>query len=1333
MNFFTQSQPLIKNTQNNYTNQEENSKQIDQSDQIFPQNIRTAECDQDFSLDDINYTNQLEMIKNQYTSFHLFKSNIDDFKSRKDYYQEGNTSEIIHSPESSSHINGKSQLNNTSPSFRIQQVEILKQDQQQKKDSQLPTKCEQKIKRKHLESQTCKNILIQQQQQQLSNECQYLSPVQNKSNSICKSTQRENSVRTSSISRSFTKKRSTLMAIRNSNLTLNPQTTQLNGSGTQNISNQQDNQGEESKNKALNVIDYLNKHRIFLLKKEHYNIINDRAYFYNPIDKTKNYIQDVRIFQIFANAIGGFLKRIKTFSPDSLLIMWLNFIVLMIQFFQLIIYPLKSSFQIQDLLNNQIYEDLFRIFPIFIGLLEISVSFNISYYENGIIVSDRKEIIKNYFKKKIFFDLLCVLIVQLNYSNSIFIIDLLFAIFSIKKIIIKIKSINEHFQIEQRFSTSYDLMKLCLLVFYMGHYCACGYYYIGMLYSPNWITHYGFSNEIWYSNYVNSLYFTFITMITVGFGDIAPINIYEKLYVIFMTIGTCGIFAYSINTIGRIFSEMALMEAKYRNKKFEITKLMQQRNITKKTQRKVIKFLEYEQSQEMDSFQKGEEILLKISKSLRDEVNREYFGKFLNDIKLFKLNFSIEFIMKLTSFVKEKTFGPNEIIFSQGDLDRTFYFVCSGQVQLYLNNKISQNRDDFDLIAVGKGSLLGINSFLTGNPKDMSAKSLNGSHLIYCSESDFLQTLKIFESDYEKYCMLKDSVNLYKDHQGLPCFSCNKFDHAASKCVLYNLKVDQELINLRHIYCPQQKRNREGRVSLRTKNVIQALSHKQICQISLKRLRLLYVSQIYNYSDEDIYDEEDEDENDDENTQIDQIKSESEKQLNEYNSNDQKLSKHNIDDRINDLKDDKQFFLKVKKIKLKDLQSYFESFNHSSDCNQNLYQQEYESQYQLESESESEQDLQTSSHSSQYNKYSNQSSIKSQQKTQNNIKKEPTLQNIQISQNQIQNSPQIGRLSSKQIDSNMDLRNKSVSINSQNDIIQNGQQQIQNQTLEGVGNRHSFIKTLNKVKSRMSLLANLEDNSSPLSQQIQVQCATQDEIQSEKVIDLNNSKQFKNRNSDIKDTQTQESDTSSTNQNSINTGLTKKKTLPEIANKRRISTQILKKMSIFNREEHSKLSKYDISENIQLFGQKLKYSMKQLGQNHILDFPAKYFDIFDQFDKYKDFSHYFPSSNPSLILKEQRRKTYHILLMMRYNKIQINNKNSSPNQAPQPSDQDTKSLNASPKKLNALHHLIIMKQIQHAQQQSQQINQTSQKDNNSTSYVKDLSLSSQLQAFNQKK
>lgn len=39
-------------------------------------------------------------------------------------------------------------------------------------------------------------------------------------------------------------------------------------------------------------------------------------------------------------------------------------------------------------------------------------------------------------------------------------------------------------------------------------------------------------------------------MTTIGYGDITPISVNEKAYVIVMTIFTCGIFGYALNKIG---------------------------------------------------------------------------------------------------------------------------------------------------------------------------------------------------------------------------------------------------------------------------------------------------------------------------------------------------------------------------------------------------------------------------------------------------------------------------------------------------------------------------------------------------------------------------------------------------------------------------------------------------------------------------------------------------------------------------------------------------------------------------------------------------------------
>lgn len=39
-------------------------------------------------------------------------------------------------------------------------------------------------------------------------------------------------------------------------------------------------------------------------------------------------------------------------------------------------------------------------------------------------------------------------------------------------------------------------------------------------------------------------------MITIGYGDIYPVTMYERGFVILITLISCGVFAYSVNQIG---------------------------------------------------------------------------------------------------------------------------------------------------------------------------------------------------------------------------------------------------------------------------------------------------------------------------------------------------------------------------------------------------------------------------------------------------------------------------------------------------------------------------------------------------------------------------------------------------------------------------------------------------------------------------------------------------------------------------------------------------------------------------------------------------------------
>ncbi len=99
--------------------------------------------------------------------------------------------------------------------------------------------------------------------------------------------------------------------------------------------------------------------------------------------------------------------------------------------------------------------------------------------------------------------------------------------------------------------------------------------------------------------------------------------------------------------------------------------------------RAYLKFLwqeEFTQNAEME-----EEIISKLSGSLKEELLLEAHGSVLNKFPMFYANFSENLLKQLLYKIKEIRLTPEDLIFSENNQNNCdIYFILKGKVQLFL-------------------------------------------------------------------------------------------------------------------------------------------------------------------------------------------------------------------------------------------------------------------------------------------------------------------------------------------------------------------------------------------------------------------------------------------------------------------------------------------------------------------------------------------------------------------------------------------------------------------------------------------------------------------------
>ncbi|CAD8051279.1 unnamed protein product [Paramecium primaurelia] len=538
--------------------------------------------------------------------------------------------------------------------------------------------------------------------------------------------------------------------------------------------------------------------------------------------------KEINIFEI----IKKFFLQLDVFTPYSKLIfIWDLFQIFtyVLIFFWL---PYKISFSLDSigqLLNFKSKNQIIEIILLTILSFDVVVGLNLAFIHKGIIITERKRIIVNYFKQYAFVDLVSISTVTIQFfilndgqqdhdiDNNLtlqIIFCVIFYVLRMTKINKILAQIQEFFNLNGSLNDLVGLLKLTMIILFIAHICACVWH--GVAYyndSYSWLDAYNLRDQGNASKYNKAIYWATMTMTTVGYGDITAKNNLELLINNLTMFIASIVFAYSVNSIGIFVSNMYKGTMEYSRSVTLINTFMSKNKIQFELQTRIRSYLEYiwQEEQNMNDDEVSQ-IICKLSSHLQDELQFQLRGNILRNCKVMIKIFSEKMIKCLLGQMEEQSFSPEERIITINQIDDgCLYVITKGEIELIFEgmNNLNERYKRNSLKYLSQGDFFGELSFFTGEPRKCTAISRGFTKVFKIKRENFLKILSSFPNDYEKFCEVKHQLK-QGDFSSLQisCYSCQSNSHLIDSCNYLHFCADKEAILKKELYPHYQYRSR---------------------------------------------------------------------------------------------------------------------------------------------------------------------------------------------------------------------------------------------------------------------------------------------------------------------------------------------------------------------------------------------------------------------------------------------------------------------------------------------------------------------------------------------
>lgn len=317
------------------------------------------------------------------------------------------------------------------------------------------------------------------------------------------------------------------------------------------------------------------------------------------------------------------------------------------------------------------------------------------------------------------------------------------------------------------------IVVLFLLLTTSCHWAACFWHSLGIQTSPTpsyrWPQHDPhypvFESSSWHQ-YLRAMYFTCITMSTVGFGDIVPVTSSETLFTLVIVFIGMTMSCASIANITSLLYTMDAQDSMFQTQLDTASACMQRRHVPLDVQHQVMAFLRYTHRvhHPLENHMTSELESL-LPDALRQKMTRERQNELFRNIPVLA-SASNALRAALSCVIEAKVFAPGEIILEQDQVLDGLVYIKHGVVHCL---RLAQRTGQLEAGSYVGEDILFRRTTTADDDEDASTKDLSTlqaasfCECLWLSRENFERCLEAYDGAAEIQMFLRRSRVLLDD------------------------------------------------------------------------------------------------------------------------------------------------------------------------------------------------------------------------------------------------------------------------------------------------------------------------------------------------------------------------------------------------------------------------------------------------------------------------------------------------------------------------------------------------------------------------------------------